>query len=87
MILHTKIVTNMYAKLIDNKGSMMISLIILYLLRKTTMTDNINAINRLNIMSLPEINILLLTCSAIDMGGQAEACPKSKCKALLIHVK
>ena len=86
MVLHTKIVTNMCAKLIDNNGSIMISFIILYLLSKTIMIDSTSAMNKLNIISLPEMISLLPTFDAIEIGGHEEACPKSKCKASSIHV-
>ena len=69
MVLHKIMVTNMWAKLMDNNGSIIISWINLYFLSITIIIESASAISKLNIISLLEMNILLPTKDNIDVGG------------------
>jgi len=53
----------------DNSGSIIISFINLYFLSITIIIESTSAIIKLNIISLLEMNILLLTKDNIDVGG------------------
>ena len=55
IVLHTIIVTNMWAKLIDNKGSINMSFINLYFLSSTIIIDRRRAIIKLDIINLLEM--------------------------------
>ena len=69
MVLHTRMVTNMCAKLMDNNGSIIISFINLYFLIITIIIESARAISKLNNISLLERYILLPTKDNTDVGG------------------